>query len=95
LDELWERYTKFKRPSLSPNTLDTEYATVERCIALYLPSKKIEDAIAIRDWAVAAKPPDAAKRFLGQFSACCDWALKSGLVSHNPFENMGLDIKLC
>jgi len=94
LDELWEKYTEFKRPSLSPNTLSREFATVQRCIELYLPSRSLNEAIQIRDWIVAQKPPDAAKRLLTQLAACCNWALKSNLISENPFKGMALEVKL-
>jgi len=88
LAELWERYTDFKRPSLSPNTLVKEFATVDRCITQKLPTKNLDGAVVIRDWVVANKTPDAAKRLLTQFSACCNWAVKSGLISENPFVGM-------
>ena len=94
LDELWEQYTEFKRPSLSPNTLIKEFATTRRCIEQHLPTKALADAIAIRDWVVANRSPDAAKRFLTQVSACCYWAMKSGIIPHNPFDGMALEVKL-
>jgi integrase len=31
---------------------------------------------------------------LTQFSACCDWAVKSQLIGENPFEGMASDIKV-
>ena len=43
---------------------------------------------------VANKSPDAAKRLLTQLSACCKWALNSGLISENPFDGMALEVKL-
>ncbi|MBW4466280.1 MAG: site-specific integrase [Pegethrix bostrychoides GSE-TBD4-15B] len=94
LAELWERYTDFKRPSLSPNTLAKEFSTVERCITSRLPTVSLDEAIAIRDWVVANKSPDAAKRLLTQLSACCKWAVNSGLIAENPFDGMALEVKL-
>ncbi|MBF2074204.1 MAG: hypothetical protein IGS50_10655 [Synechococcales cyanobacterium C42_A2020_086] len=47
------------------------------------------DAVRIRDWLVANKTPDAGKRMLTQFSACCKWAMKSKLIAENPFEGYG------
>ena len=49
LDELWEKYTEFKRPSLSPNTLNREIATVRRCVEKHFPTRSLNEAIAIRD----------------------------------------------
>lgn len=94
LDILWQRYTEFKRPSISPNTLFKEFATVERCIAKYLPTKSLSEAVAIRDWIMANKSSDAAKRLLTQLAACCDWSVKSGLVTKNPFIGMALEVRL-
>jgi integrase len=66
LDDRWERYTEFKRPSLSLNTLSKEYCTAGRCIDKLLPTRSLDEAIKIRDWVVANKSPDAAKRLLSQ-----------------------------
>jgi integrase len=93
LDLLWERYTEFKRPSLSPNTLDKEYATARRCIEQQFPTRSLDQAVLIRDWIVANKPIDAAKRLL-TLLACCTWAQKSRLIAVNPFEGMSAEVKL-
>jgi integrase len=93
LDELWERYVEFKRPSVSPNYLVTELRTVERVIAAQLPTCSLDEAIKIRDWLVANKPADAAKRLVTQFASCCDWAMKSGLLDSNPFSGMAKELK--
>ncbi|MGB3496357.1 MAG: DUF3596 domain-containing protein [Elainellaceae cyanobacterium] len=94
LSELWDKYTEFKRPSLSPSTLAKDFSKVSRCINLRLPTRSLDDSVAIRDWLVANKTPNAVKRYLTQFSACCDWATKSQLISHNPFKGMAADIKI-
>ncbi|NJK38614.1 MAG: DUF3596 domain-containing protein [Oscillatoriales cyanobacterium RM2_1_1] len=94
LAELWEKYTNFKRPGLSPSTLAKDFNKVSRCINLHLPTRSLKDSVAIRDWLVANKTPNAVKRYLTQFSACCDWATKSQLISHNPFKGMAADIKV-
>ena len=94
LNILWQRYTEFKRPSISPNTLVKEFATVERCIEKHLPTTSLDDAVIIRDWIIANKSPDAAKRLLTQLAACCEWAVKSSFVSKNPFAGMALEVRL-
>jgi integrase len=94
LADLWEKYMEFKRPSLSPSTLAKDYSRVARCISVYLPTKAIKDAVRIRDWLVANKTPDASKRMLTQFSACCKWAMKSKLIAENPFKDMAVDVKV-
>jgi integrase len=93
LGDLWERYTEFKRPSLSPSTLAKDFQKTERCITNLLPTQRLVEAVAIRDWLVANKTPNATKRLLTQFSACCEWAVKSALIDSNPFTGMAADIK--
>ncbi|MEA5599250.1 Arm DNA-binding domain-containing protein [Rivularia sp. UHCC 0363] len=94
LPQLWEKYTEFKRSSLSPSTLAKDYTKIARCIESQLPSKSLNDAIAIRDWLVANKTANSAKRIVTQLAACCQWALKSQMISHNPFFGMASEIKI-
>lgn len=94
LSELWAKYTDYKRPSLSPSTLAKDYVRVSRCIRLDLPSQSLTDSVAIRDWLLANKTPNTAKRILTQLHACCDWGMKSQLVNVNPFSGMASDIKV-
>lgn len=94
LVELWEKYTEFKRSGLSPSTVAKDLKRVYRCINFNLPTKALDDGVAIRDWLVANKSPNSVKRILTQLSACCDWAMKSQLIDFNPFANMACDIKI-
>jgi integrase len=94
LADLWDSYTEYKRSSLSPSTLAKDYHKIYRCINVHLPVKTLDKAIAIRDWLIANKSPLSAKKILTQFSACCNWAVKSQLIEDNPFEDMASDIKV-
>ncbi|MCU0567474.1 MAG: site-specific integrase [Oculatellaceae cyanobacterium Prado106] len=94
LQEFWEKYTAFKRRSLSPSTIAKDYVRVAHCIQNEFPSRKLKDAVLIRDWLVANKTPDTAKRLLTQLSACCKWSMKSQLTGENPFKGMAADIKV-
>ncbi|MEM9815702.1 MAG: DUF3596 domain-containing protein [Cyanobacteria bacterium P01_D01_bin.6] len=94
LSELWQQYTEFKRPGLSPSTLAKDYVRVARCLQNDLPGKSLKDAVAIRNWLVKHKTPNAAKRILTQLKACCDWGMKSQIITDNPFTGMATDIKL-
>lgn len=94
LDQLWEQYIEFKRPSVSPNYLAKELGTAERVITTQLPTRSLDEAVKIRDWIVANKPANAAKRLMTQFSSCCDWAAKSDLIDVNPFNGMAKELKL-
>ena len=94
LADLWDGYTEYKRSSLSPSTLAKDYNKIYRCINVHLPVKTLDKAVAIRDWLIANKSPLSAKKILTQFSACCNWAVKSQLIEENPFEDMASDIKV-
>ena len=50
--------------------------------------------IAIRDHLVANLSPNTAKRVLTNLSACCDWAVESGLIASNAFQGMAVRIQL-
>jgi hypothetical protein len=65
LGALWDKYMEFKKPIASPSTIGNQYAGFTRAIAL-LPSQNLKDSILIRDWIVANKPPNAAKRLIVQ-----------------------------
>ncbi|HLO85338.1 MAG TPA: tyrosine-type recombinase/integrase [Nostocaceae cyanobacterium] len=93
LGELWERYTEFKKPQVSQSTYAIDYRKYRNHIA-NLPTKNLEDAIAIRDHLVANLTPNAAKRTLTNIHACCDWALKSKLIETNPFQGMAQEIQI-
>jgi len=80
LAELWKKYTEFRRPSLSPSTLAKDYVKISRCINLHLPSQSLKDAVAIRDWLVANRTPNATKRVLTQLSACSDRTTKFAIA---------------
>lgn len=94
LADLWDSYAEYKRSSLSPSTLAKDYKKIYRCINVHLSVKTLDKAIAIRDWLIANRTPRSAKKILTQFSACCNWAVKSQLIEDNPFEDMASDIKL-
>ncbi len=93
LSELWERYTEFKKPQVSQSTYAVDYRKYRNYIAK-LPTRDLEDAIAIRDHLLANLTPDAAKRTLKNISACCDWARKSKLIESNPFYGIARDIRI-
>jgi HipA-like protein len=84
----------FKRPIVSPNTFFKEFTTAQRCIDRHLPSRSLADAVKIRDWIVANKPPNAAKRLLILLAACCEWSPKSRFIDKNPFEGMSAEVKV-
>lgn len=93
LPELWDKFVEYKRPQCSPNSMNTIYGQFTRYLQK-LPTHDISRASEIRDFAVKTFPLDSCKRFIVRLSACCDWGMKSGLISNNPFKDMASDIKL-
>ncbi|WP_242051382.1 hypothetical protein [Nostoc spongiaeforme] len=51
MGELWEKYTEFKKPQISLSTYAVDYRKYRNHIA-NLPTKNLDDAIAIRDYLV-------------------------------------------
>jgi hypothetical protein len=59
-----------------------------------LPTRDLDEASVIRDHILKKIPIDSAKRFIIRLSACCNWAMKSGWITENPFQGMASEIKL-
>ncbi|GET43384.1 Arm DNA-binding domain-containing protein [Microseira wollei] len=93
LAELWARYTEVRSNDVSETTLKLNYARVASHINK-LPTKSLEDAIAIRDYLIKHNSPYTAKRIWIQLNACCKWAKRSKLIADNPFSEMAEDFKL-
>ncbi|MBD2250989.1 site-specific integrase [Nostoc parmelioides] len=92
--ELWDKYCEFMKPQLASTTYIKDYARKYRNHIKALPTKDLTQAIAIRDYLLTELSPNAAKRVLTYLSACCKWAVSSGLTKDNPFAGMSEDIKL-
>ena len=84
LGELWKKYSDYKSVGASPSTIAKDYQKTERLIQK-LPTQSLDDAVQIRDYLRSNCTPNAAKRYMTQINACCEWAFISGLISRNPF----------
>lgn len=93
LSELWEKFIEYKQPQCSPNTMKYTYGVYSNYLKS-LPTYDLDKAPEIRDYCLKSIPMNSCKRFIVRLSACCDWAIKSGLISENPFAGMSLEIKL-
>jgi integrase len=89
--ELWEKYTQYKSSQVAASTLVRDYGKIAKRLQA-LP-KNVEDAVGVRDWLLSKYSSEVARRTLIQMNACCNWAVKSGLASENPFNGMASDIK--
>lgn len=91
LNELWSRYSEFKKPQVSPSTYAKDF-TKHRNHIDRLPNKSLDEASGIRDHLLSHLTPDAAKRCLTQIKACCTWAVEEGLIDTNPFALMKIKV---
>jgi len=87
LGELWEKYSEFKKPQVSPSTYAKSFKRHGNHIRK-LPTQSLHEAQAIRDWLLSNFTPDAVKRTLCQLKACCNWGIAEGLIDANPFTAM-------
>ncbi len=93
LDQLWEKYSEYKKPQVSPSTYAKDFTKQKNHISK-LPSKSLDDAEVIKDYLVTNLTTNAAKRVLTQLKACCEWALAEKIISHHPFGSMKIDAPL-
>jgi integrase len=91
LDRLWEKYSEFKKPQVSPSTYAKDFQRYRNHIAAF-PSQSLDEASAIRDWLLTHKTVSTAKRCLTQLKACCKWSIKEGLIETNPFDLMTISL---
>jgi integrase len=92
LSELWSKFVEYKRPQCSPSTMKNQYGQLTRYVQ-QLPTQNLSHAPQIRDWCIANIPVESCKRLLTRLSACCEWAMKSGVIPEDPFNGMSKEIK--
>lgn len=93
LAELWEKFVEYKRPQCSPNTMKYMYEVYTNYLQR-LPTHELDQANEIRDYILQNIPLDSGKRFITRLSACCNWSMKAGIISENPFNGMAAEIKI-
>ena len=91
LDELWKKYSEFKKPQVSPSTFAKDFKRHGNHIS-NLPTRSLDRASVIRDWLLKHKSVDTAKRCLTQIKACCKWSVKEKLLEANPFDQMTITL---
>jgi integrase len=93
LDELWRKFVEYKQPQCSANTMHFVYGHFTTYMEK-LPTHELSKAAEIRDFSLKTFPLDSCKRFITRLSACCKWAIESGLITTNPFQGMASQIKV-
>ncbi|MBU7586855.1 MAG: tyrosine-type recombinase/integrase [Nostoc sp. TH1S01] len=91
--ELWVKFAEYKRPQLAETTYEKDYTRKLPNHIRQLPTRKITEAIVIRDYLLGNLSANTAKRILVHLSACCKWAKDSGLIVNNPFAGMASTIR--
>lgn len=91
LDELWNKYSEFKKPQISPSTFAKDFVKHRNHIAK-LPTRSLNEASVIQDWLLNNLSNNAAKRCLTQIKACCNWAVERKLIDVNPFALMTIQV---
>lgn len=92
--ELWDSYCDYMKPQLAETTYRRDYAKKYRNHIQNLPTQAINQAVAIREHLNSTLTANTTKRVLTYLSACCKWAVSSGLIQSNPFDGMPETIKL-
>lgn len=87
LAELWEKFIEYKRPQCSSNTMRLSYGVFSNHVKK-LPTHDLDKACEIRDYILNTIPLYSGKRFITRLSACCEWAIESGMLTDNPFQEM-------
>ncbi|MBH8575272.1 tyrosine-type recombinase/integrase [Nostocaceae cyanobacterium CENA369] len=87
LQQLWERYTGFQSSQLEKTTILTKYYSIANHIER-LPTRSLDDAAKIREWALDNLTHYMAWELLNCLSRCCSWANDSALIIDNPFEKL-------
>jgi len=87
LDQIWDKYSEFKKPQVSPSTYAKDFVKHKNHIAK-LPTRSLGEASEIRNFLLKELSLNAAKRCLTQIKAACNWAYAEGLITHNPFATM-------
>lgn len=89
LPELWEKFVEFKSSQLEETTIRGTYSQIARYIDK-LPTDDLSKASLVRDWLLSNLSHHMAWINLRYYRACCDWALKSGLINSNPFDGLSI-----
>ncbi len=94
LIELWEMYSEYRKPQVAVTTYRKSYVSRYAHHISRLPSHKLEDAVRIREHLLKHYSSCTARQMLVQLNAACSWAVKSEIVSSNPFVGMAQEIKV-
>lgn len=93
LHYLWKQFVEHKSKTCCPNTMKTQYQAWTNHLGR-IPHHDLLDTKPVLSYCQANLSADAYKRLVVHLSACCNWAIKRGLIKTNPFKDIPSDIKL-
>lgn len=85
--ELWQKFTDYQETQIEQTTILNRYAAVLR-YTKKLPTHSLAEASKIRDWLLFNTTKNMTWLLIMHYSQCCEWAINSNLLDHNPFEKL-------
>lgn len=82
--EIYQKYVDTKRKIVSPGTWKGTYVNTLNHLN-DCPYKLLSEGLQLKDWLIANRTFDTARRILMQINAACTWAVERNLISINPF----------
>lgn len=92
LNQLWEKYLEYKRPNVSPKTINGTYEPVTAHLR-QCSTDGLTDTLKFRMELLQVTTQSQARRTLMQLSAACKWGVRHSLCSTNPFAGMYVELE--
>lgn len=89
LTEIWNKFLEFQAEHLEKSTLLGDYTTFS-VILSKIPSNNPNDAAIIRDFLLSKYSYGTTYRLIESLYRCYNWAIKSKLITSNPFTEIRL-----
>lgn len=93
IGHLWEMYCQHRKSQVAATTFEKEYLRKFPNHIKNFPTKDVSQAVVIREHLLKTVSADTTKRVITRLSACCNWAVKAGLISKNYFNGMAAEIE--
>ncbi len=90
--QVWQQYVTFREQSgaVAASTIIRDYGKVTKRLEKIPRDLK---GVAIRDWLLRHYSGEIVRRTLIQLSAAYMWAIRSGIVTDNPVQDLAADLK--
>lgn len=92
--ELWQLYCTHRKSQVAETTYRKEYLLKFPNHIKKFPTQDINQAQRIQEYLLSTVSAGTTKRILTRLNACCQWAVKAGLIKANPFVGMAVEINV-